>query len=342
MTLVLDPDIRDWVVLPLFVIIVVTGLLRHEVSLYINAQTKKVPQPLHVSRVQSMLQYCSYLRNVKAMSHFVTSSTQWNQKKHGMIQLLQKEIQYLQAEEVKQKEDEARGEAGGANASSSSSNDPMEMMMKNPLGMLGGNMIFMVQNMVMMQGIQHFFSGFILLQVPFSLTIGFKSMFQKGVVDLPNLSSSYVSSVSWYFLVLYGLRSLFKLLIGQPSFEQREQEMWVQQQMGYQNPPNPTGPKQDLPSLIKLLNNEVDQLELFTVPTTAKTTEFESVEQRLLGPQRYPKRVNAAMNPNHSSGTNELSNTDLLFSISQSKKVAVSTTKATASDAGVIHTKKIQ
>ena len=54
-------------------------------------------------------------------------------------------------------------------------------------GMMG-NASFMIQNMIMMQAIQHFFSGYILVQIPFGLTKGFKLMTQKGI-DLPTLST---------------------------------------------------------------------------------------------------------------------------------------------------------
>jgi ER membrane protein complex subunit 3 len=140
---------------------------------------------------------------------------------------------------------------------------------------------------VMMQGIQHFFSGFILLRIPFPLTVGFKNMFQKGMAELPNLESSYVSSVSWYFLVMYGLRSFFKLVMGTPPQEQREQEMYQQTKWGLQMPPNPSSPKQDPESLAKLLNQEADNLELLLLN---HKSELDSVEKRLLGKRRYPKR----------------------------------------------------
>ena len=71
-----------------------------------------------------------------------------------------------------------------------------------------GQMTMMVQNMVMMQGISYFFSGYVLVKVPFHLTNGFKGMFQRGL-DLKTLDTSYVSSVSWYFLVMFGLRAFF-------------------------------------------------------------------------------------------------------------------------------------
>ena len=75
--------------------------------------------------------------------------------------------------------------------------------------------------MVMMQGVGHFFSGFVLVKVPFPLTKGFKMMFQRGL-QLNTLDTSYVSSVSWYFLVMYGLRGLLRLIIGDPTMIDRD------------------------------------------------------------------------------------------------------------------------
>ena len=172
----------------------------------------------------------------------------------------------------------------------------------------------------MMQGIQHFFSGFILLRVPFPLTVGFKNMFQKGVADLPNLESSYVSSVSWYFLVMYGLRSFFKLVTGVPSQEQHEQDAFLTRSCGLQTPPNPAGgPKQDAESLAKLLKAEADTLELFVPPTK---TELDGVEQRLLGKHRYPKKQLAAS-----------SEADFLLGNNSSSKTKGSTSVPAASKA---------
>ena len=338
MTLVLDPDIRDWVVLPLFFIIIVTGLIRQSVSNYMNVTTqKRVPIPLHVLRVQSLIASSSYLRlQYKSLitNHIITSSQQFQQYIKYRMALLRNETMYLQA--LKDAGENNSNHGDGNTSTAAPPVDPMmDMMMKNPMSLMGNNMIFMVQNMVMMQGIQHFFSGFILLQVPFSLTIGFKSMFQKGVVDLPNLSSSYVSSVSWYFLVLYGLRSFLSLLIGTVPYEQKEQDMFVQQSLGYQNLPNPTSPngKQDHDSLIKLLQNEIDNLELLMVPQQSTLMEYEtnSVEQRLLGPDRYPKKFQRL-----NADTSTTSHSDVLFSISQSKA------KKSSSSADVPATKKIQ
>lgn len=78
-----------------------------------------------------------------------------------------------------EKELEANGGKDAAGAGSNdddpmdnmNDDDPMDNMMNKPMGM------------VMVQGIQYFFSGFIMLKIPFALTAGFKSMFQRSLAD---------------------------------------------------------------------------------------------------------------------------------------------------------------
>ena len=98
----------------------------------------------------------------------------------------------------------------------------------------------MVQNMVMKQVISHFFYGFVLVKVPFPLTIGSKQMFQRGL-DLSTLKTCYVSSVSWYFLVIFGLRAFFRLSIGDPSTVTLVRTI-KQRDLGMAEVPTPVGP----------------------------------------------------------------------------------------------------
>ena len=147
----------------------------------------------------------------------------------------------------------------------------------------------MVQNMVMIQGISHFFHGFVLVKVLFPLTNGFKKMFQCGL-DLSNLETSYVSSVSWYFLVMFGLRAFFRLAIGDPSPETLESTT-KKQDLGMSEGPVTVGPHQFVAP--KSLITKTDNLEL-----VQQRAVVDEAEKRLLG-KRYQKRkqFGAGKNP---------------------------------------------
>jgi len=189
-TLLLDPAIRDWVVLPMVLIMVITGLLRHSTTSILKS-TKQFTATDRSNK--SVLQRVGRLRmsgGFLSSQRYEARRLFWTKKEKGGL----------------------RPEGGVLMAKEMAGADGAMPGMPNPAAAMEGMMgqgSFMVQNMVMMQGIQHFFSGYVLLKVPFPLTKGFKSMFQRGI-DLPTLDVSYVSSVSWYFLVMFGLRGFFR------------------------------------------------------------------------------------------------------------------------------------
>lgn len=307
-TLLLDPDIRDWVVLPLFAIMVLAGIIRHYLGILLANEKKRVPDLWQ--RSQNLMKQTSKIRSPGA--HYMTT-WKWHVRKNHYAERLEAGAVYAEEEEETRKTKKAEDGSGDDKEL-----DPMEMMMggANPLSMMKGNMAFMVQNMVMMQGINHFFSGFILLKIPFPLTAGFKSMFQRGLQDMPDLEPSYVSSISWYFLCMYGLRSLYRLLIGDPSLELREQDMLLAQ-LGLQNPPPNPNLKQDVETAAKQLRQEAENLELLL---QHHKSEMDSVEKRLLGKKRYPKRKNA-LGARGAGGDNAGDAGDFLLGVgSRSKK----------------------
>lgn len=58
--------------------------------------------------------------------------------------------------------------------------------------------------------------AFLAARLPFPLTLRFKSMLQRGI-ETQDMDVSWVSSVSWYFLCLFGLSSVYRLLLGEDN-----------------------------------------------------------------------------------------------------------------------------
>lgn len=51
------------------------------------------------------------------------------------------------------------------------------------------------------------------VKLPFPVTLGFKSMLQRGI-ETPDMDVRWVSSLSWYFLNFFGLNGLYRLILG--------------------------------------------------------------------------------------------------------------------------------
>ncbi|KAE8683147.1 hypothetical protein F3Y22_tig00111213pilonHSYRG00187 [Hibiscus syriacus] len=158
--LVLDTAIRDWVLIPLSVVMVLIGILRYFVA--------------------------KLMRSFQVPDHKIVKEGHEN----GLLFVPKGQAQNAQAQMF------------------SDPNMAMDMMKKN-LSMI-------IPQTLTFAWVNFFFSGFVAAKIPFPLTQRFRSMLQNGI-DLSTVDVSYVSSRSWYFLNLFGLRGLFSLILGEEN-----------------------------------------------------------------------------------------------------------------------------
>ena len=203
--LLLDSAVRDWVVIPMVILLILVGMGRAYVQMLIRSDPVIEEKDLAEIRYKQTVMACSRLRN---HGHYINERAFRMRKQY-----------YTKAKTGLLMEEKVPG-AGNP--------------MSNPatmVDMLKNNMVFMVPNFAMMAFVSHFFNGFVCLKVPFPLPSNhFKAMLQRGV-DLTTLDVSYVSSLCMYFLVSFGLNGVYRLLL-EDGAEVDDMKGMMQMQMG--------------------------------------------------------------------------------------------------------------
>ncbi|KAM8934364.1 ER membrane protein complex subunit 3-like [Pelodytes ibericus] len=186
--LLLDSSIRLWVVLPIVVITFLTGLLRHHVTRLLQGDKKSELESLSDSQVllrsRILRENCKYIPR----QSFLMRKVYFNDGENGFFKITKRKV-----------------------------------TQKNPMtdptmvtDMMKGNLTNVLPMILIGGWINWAFSGFLTTKVPFPLTLRFKPMLQRGI-ELVSLDASWVSSASWYFLNVFGLRSMYTLILGQDN-----------------------------------------------------------------------------------------------------------------------------
>lgn len=186
---VLDERIRDWVLLPICLVMFLQGILRQNISILLKEDRKSSFES--IVRAQLLKRSQRLRLNGK---HISAESVAMRKRDLVNRALLDR---------PKTDDDMANPMMPGASA------DPSSMMG----GMFKQQLMMILPNMILMGWVSYFFSGFIVAKLPFALSDRFKQMVQRGV-NLTTLDASYVTSLSLYILLLVGMRGLFTLVLG--------------------------------------------------------------------------------------------------------------------------------
>lgn len=248
----LDSGIRDWVVIPMLILLVIVGIGRQYVQQLIRTDPTLTEKELQNDFRQKQVVF--YSQRLRTHGQYLSSKAYEKRKAY----LLQQDTGLLREK---------------------FSSTPKNPMMDNPnmmMDMMKGNIVAMVPNFAMMTFVSYFFSGFVCLKLPFPLPSNrFKVMMQRGI-DLSTLDVTYVSSLSWYFIVSFGLNGVYRLILGE-NVEFQDAQM-MQMQMGMMG--GGGGPPMfDANSAFK---QEQDMLSLYKHDHIA-----DKLERKLLG-DRYP------------------------------------------------------
>ena len=210
----LDPAIRLWVFLPIVVITFLVGIIKHYVSILLTS-----PKKVNLAQVRDS-QILLRARALRENARYIP--------KHSFLM----RRHYLNNEENGVLKKKQQQQAAPPNPMT----DPSMMT-----DMLKGNLTNVLPMIVIGGWINWHFSGFVTTKVPFPLTLRFKPMLQRGI-ELASLDAAWVSSASWYFLNVFGLRSIYTLVLGENNAA--DQSRVMQEQMTMQAGGMPQDPKQ--------------------------------------------------------------------------------------------------
>jgi ABC-type multidrug transport system fused ATPase/permease subunit len=235
--ILLDPRIRDFVLLPIFMVVILMSALRSNLMTMFKSDNNV---DLKEVKTNSMLGRC---RMLKANANFLREQAYKARKAY----FIKKDQGVLVKSPPKAKD---------PMEALSAAQDPSMMM-----GMMKNQMFFMVSQGVLAYWVSHLFSGFLVAKTPFPLTFQFKSMMQRGV-EVGALEPGYVSSFCWYMFVMMSSHSLITLATSFISRSDGADEdnpmMAMMGSMGGAASPMPGGG----PDMAKVYKQEQEGLEI--------------------------------------------------------------------------------
>lgn len=248
----LDEKIRDYVLLPIFIVVVLCSALRSNLLTIFRSDPKV---DLKEAKTNNMLNRCRKLRdsaNYLGDKAFKVRKAYFIKKDAGVLMKPPK------------------------------AKDPMQQLASGPdpmmaMGMLKNQMVFVLLQGALAYWVSHLFSGFLVAKTPFPLTFQFKSMLQRGV-EVASLEPGYVSSLCWYIFVMMSSSGLIGLLQSfrdaSKAADPGDDPMSVMMgQMGGMS--NPMMGQMGGPDMTKIYKQEQESLEILQHDFVLENVELE-------------------------------------------------------------------
>lgn len=258
--IILDSNIRDYVLLPIFFVVVMTSMMRTNLMTIFKSvpkiDMKEVKNNNMLARCRTLRANCSYISD----RAFISRKAYFVKPDRGVL-----------VKSPPEPKDPMEALTGGGGP------DPMMAM-----GMMKSQMVFMVSQGLLAYWVSHLFSGFLVAKTPFPLTFQFKGMLQRGV-DVQALEPGYVSSLCFYMFVMmcsHSLIGLMQSMFFKSDVEVDDPMMAMMGSMGGGGGLMPGGG----PDMAKLYKGEQESLEVI-----GHEFVLESVEMELLKKWRMQK-----------------------------------------------------
>ncbi|KAK5071817.1 hypothetical protein LTR64_004403 [Lithohypha guttulata] len=234
-----DPALFYWILLPITVVMILTGVLRHYATILLQTPPKPPAHPTEARERQALQQSAILRSNLPASG---LSNAGFSIRKDYLIDNYKKGTFLKNGPE-------SRGQAQPNPMS-----DPAAM--EGMMGMMKGNMAMMIPQTLIMSWINAFFAGFVILKLPFPLTIRFKQMLQAGVMTRD-------------------LDSVFIFILGNDNAaSQVTQQMAMSNPMGAGGGGGPMQPGQDPDKMFLAEAENLEVIEWWSV--------LDGVEERIL------------------------------------------------------------
>jgi len=228
MSMFIDPAIRDTVLVPIFVLVVVVTYSRGYLIRLISSPP--VPPPEEVAQRATLAR----AGRLRAHGGYIGPAGFAARKEYFTRPASAEDVAAAAAADARAR---ARAGADGDAAAAEPFKAPARAGRLHPPGLKDANpmapgttgpggappspwamlepmkpqFVFMGSQFGVGYLVSNFMTGFITLRLPFGLTERFKAITQAGIAA-PGISSSFVSASSWYYILCFGMPPLFRLL----------------------------------------------------------------------------------------------------------------------------------